>query len=83
MEIGPVVSSGEYPGMKNGGTSYNMSQPVILRCSYYSPNLSLDVLIDLVPIQNNACITYAFVSIFLSLVAILFVLTSTLKLDLL
>ena len=28
MEIGPVVSSGEYPGMKNGGKSYNMSQPV-------------------------------------------------------
>ena len=27
-EIGPAVCSGEYPGMKNGGASYNMSQPV-------------------------------------------------------
>ena len=27
-EIGPAVCSGEYPGMKNGGTPYNMSQPV-------------------------------------------------------
>ena len=30
---------------------------MFLRCSYFSPNLSLDVLIDLVLIQNNACIT--------------------------
>ena len=29
MEIGPAVCSGEYPGMKNGGATYNMSQPVI------------------------------------------------------
>ena len=28
---------------------------MFLRCSYFSPNLSLDVLIDLVLIQNNAC----------------------------
>ena len=28
-EIGSAVCSGEYPGMKNGGASYNMSQPVI------------------------------------------------------
>ena len=31
---------------------------MILRCSYFSPNLSLDVLIDLVLIQNNACIVF-------------------------
>ena len=29
-EIGPAVCSGEYPGMKNGGASYNMSQPVFI-----------------------------------------------------
>ena len=34
MEIGPVVSSSEYPGMKNGGTSYNMSQPVLVDVSF-------------------------------------------------
>ena len=27
-EIGPAVCSGDYPDMKNGGASYNMSQPV-------------------------------------------------------
>ena len=27
-EIGPVVISDEYPGMKNGCAFYNMSQPV-------------------------------------------------------
>ena len=30
-EIGPAVCSGEYPGMKNGGASYNMSQPVMCK----------------------------------------------------
>ena len=43
-EIGPAVCSGEYPGTKNGGTSYNISQPVEYICSK-EPLRSLGLLI--------------------------------------
>ena len=32
---------------------------MFLRCSYFFPNLSLDVLIDMVLNQKNACIIFA------------------------
>ena len=44
---------------------------MFLKCSYFSLNLSLDVLIDLVLIQNNACIAPRFTTSFGALYTIL------------
>ena len=38
--IGPAVCSGEYPGMKNGGASYNVSQPVHINVLLSFPGFS-------------------------------------------
>ena len=54
MEIGLVVISDEYPGMKNGCASCNRSQPVCILLRLYSLLLLFDLLVLLLDPDNSA-----------------------------